>query len=251
VPVACLEIRDRGAPGGGRQPRSKEECDEPCLTIGRICTDDCSPVHHVYRSPLLRELLSCCDVDLPRVDHVSWQAWMGPGGPVPWDDFSDRIQVVDEDRADDGFAIWFTRPVRADTLTTASVILTTITQERLADYWVAGRVPVEVRPLAVTGGLASGVQLVPQRDWLGAEVRDSRSSLTDGVHIEITIRGQLLRDDCGHMLDAIPTDLGCAPCQGRPGDDVIWAIEVGERGAHDGPRGGRDPYASTRQGETT
>jgi hypothetical protein len=53
------------------------------------------------------------------------------------------------------------------------------------------------------------------------------------------------------MLDAVPTDLGCAPCQGRPGDDLIWAFEVGERGARDGSGGGRDPYESTRQGETT
>ena len=70
-----------------------------------------------YRSPLLRELLSCCDVNLPRVDHVSWPAWTGPGGPVPWNDFVARIQAADEDIADDGFTIWFTRPVRADALT--------------------------------------------------------------------------------------------------------------------------------------
>jgi hypothetical protein len=260
VPIACLEICDRGAPrgeGGGEEhgksyedhrPRPKQECDEPCLTIGGVCTDDCSPVHHVYRSPLLRELLSCCDVDLPRVDHVSWQEWLGLGSPVPWDELSDRLQAVDEGQAEDGFAIWFTRPVWADTLTTASVILTTITQERLADYWIDGRVPIEVRPLAVTGRLARGVQLVPQQDWLGAEVRDSRSSLTDGVRVEITLRGQLLRDDCGHMLDSIPTELGCAPCQGRPGDDLIWAFEVAERGAYDRPRTGRK---STRQGEKT
>jgi hypothetical protein len=178
------------------------------------------------------------------------------GGPVTWDEFSDRIQVVDEAHPEDGFAIWFTRPVRADTLTTASIILTAITQERLADYWMAGRVPIELHPLAVTGGLALGVQLVPQQEWLGAEVPDfttrpkARSSLMDGVRIEITVRGQLLRDDCGHMLDAVPPELGCAPCQGRPGDDLIWAFEVGERGAHDGPGDGRDSYESKRQGDT-
>ena len=132
------------------RPLPKGECDAPCLVIDRVCTDECSPVRHVYRSPLLRELLSCCDVDLPRVDHVSWQAWMELGGPAPWDEFSARIQVIDETDADDGFAIWFTRPVRADTLTTASVVLSAITQEELADYWMAGRVPIEVRPLEVS-----------------------------------------------------------------------------------------------------
>ena len=220
--------------------------------IDRVCTDECSPVRHVYRSPLLRELLSCCDVDLPRVDRVSWQEWTELGGPAPWDEFSARIQVVDETHADDGFAIWFTRPVRADTLTTASVVLSVMPQETLADYWMTRRVPIEaVRPLEVSGDLALGVQLVADEDWLKAEVTGRRSSLTDGFWLEITIRGQLLRDDCGHMLDAVPTDLGCAPCQGRPGDDLIWAFEVGKRGARDGSGGGRDPYESTRQGETT
>jgi hypothetical protein len=173
------------------------------------------------------------------------------GGPAPWNEFSARIQAIDETDADDGFAIWFTRPVRADTLTTASVVLSAITQEELADYWMAGRVPIEVRPLEVSGDLARGVQLVADAEWLDGEVTGKRSSLTDGFRLEITIRGQLLRDDCGHMLDAVPTDLGCAPCQGRPGDDLIWAFEVGERGARDGSGGGRDPYESTRQGETT
>lgn len=239
VPIACLEICDlseRVEKGG-----NKGEYDAPCLVIDRVCTDECSPVRHVYRSPLLRELLSCCDVDLPRVDHVSWQAWMELGGPAPWDEFSARIQVIDPPDADDGFAIWFSRPVRADTLTTASVVLSAITQEELADYWMAGRVPIEVRPLEVNGDLARGVQLVADAEWLNGEVTGKRSSLTDGFRLEITIRGQLLRDECGHMLDAVPTDIGCAPCQGRPGDDLIWAFDVGER----------DPYESTRQGETT
>ena len=53
--------------------------------------------------------------------------------------------VVHLDKADDGFAIWFTHPIRADTLTTASVIMTTLTQEPLADYWIAARVPIVVR----------------------------------------------------------------------------------------------------------
>jgi hypothetical protein len=173
------------------------------------------------------------------------------GGPAPWDELSARIQVIDETDADDGLAIWFTRPVRADTLTTASVVMSAITQEKLADYWLAGRVPIEVRPLEVSGELALGVQLVADAEWLEAEVTGKRSSLTDGFRLEITIRGQLLRDDCGHMLDAVPTDLGCAPCQGRPGDDLIWAFEVGGRGARDGSGGGPDPYDSTQQGETT
>lgn len=237
VPVACLEIGER----------ADDRYGESCLVIDRVCTDECSPVRHVYRSPLLRELISCCDVDAARVEHVSWQEWTDHGGPVPWDQLAARIRVTDEADADAGLAIWFTRPVRVDTLTTASVVLSAITQEALADYWTASRVPIEVRPLEVEDDLAAGVLLVADADWLDAEVTGRRSSLTYGFRLEITIRGQLLRDGCGHMLDAVPTDLGCAPCQGRPGGDRIWAFEVEERGRPDG-RGAS--YDSERQGET-
>ena len=40
----------------------------------------------------------------------------------------------------------------------------------MADYWMAGRVPIEVRPLEVSGELALGVQLVADAEWLDAEV---------------------------------------------------------------------------------
>ncbi|MBD3925676.1 hypothetical protein IEZ26_13670 [Nocardioides cavernae] len=260
VPIACVEIRDLrervekdGADPGGDTAKTKgdgwPESDARCLVIDRVCTDECSPVPHVYRNPLLLELLNCCDVALPRVERVSWPGWAGSGG-VSWDEFSTRIQVVDEGRAADGLAIWFTRPVRANTLTTASVLLTALTQEELADYWTSSRVPIEVRPLEPVGELARGVQLVADREWLAAEVTGRRSSLTDGFRLEITLRGQLLRDDCGHMLDAVPTDLDCTRCQRRPGDDLIWAFEVGERDARYDSGGAPDKNESTRQGES-
>jgi hypothetical protein len=258
VPIACVDLRERpvktdatrDADHAGARGSGRSEPDTRCLVIEKVCTDECSPVPHVYRNPLLLELLNCCDVALPRVDRVSWTGWTGPAGGVSWDEFSIRIQVVDESRAEDGLAVWFTRPVRADTLTTASVLLTALTQEKLADYWTSGRVPVEVRPLGLVGELARGVQLVPDSDWLAAEVTGRRSSLTGGFRLEITLRGQLLRDGCGHMLDAVPADVDCTRCQRRPGDDLIWAFEVGERDARYDSGGAPDQNESTRQGES-
>lgn len=241
VPIACLEIRDLHKDG--------EQGESPCYVVDRICTEECSPVRHVYRSPLLRELLDCCDVALPRVDQVSWKAWEELDGPTPWDDFANRIEVVDEAVADDGLAVWFDRPIRARTLTPASVVMAAVTQESLADYWTGGRVPMTLRPLEVTEGLARGVQLVADDEWLAAEVSGRRSSLISGFRLEITIRGQLLRDECGHMLDAVPTDVGCRPCQSRPGDDLVWAFEIAERGTPRPSGGGREQDEST--GETT
>ena len=187
------------ARGSGRS-----EPDTRCLVIEQVCTDECSPVPHVYRNPLLLELLNCCDVDLPRVDRVSWTGWTGPAGGVTWDEFSARIQVVDESR----------RRGRPRDLVHPSG------PGRHPDHGVgpphrphpgeAGRLldggPRADRgaPLGLVGDLARGVQLVPDSDWLAAEVTGRRSSLTGGFRLEITLRGQLLRDDCGHMLDAVP-----------------------------------------------
>ncbi|MDR7254313.1 hypothetical protein J2X46_003306 [Nocardioides sp. BE266] len=257
VPIACVEIRERGGkpdatPVAGHtraRGTGSSAPDARCLVIEEVCTDECSPVPHVYRNPLLLELLNCCDVTLPRVERVSWSEWTGPPGGVPWDEFSTRVQVGDESRAADGFAIWFTRPVRADTLTTASVLLTAFRQEELADYWESGRVPIEVRPLELVGEVARGVQLVADSEWLAAEVTGRRSSLTGGFRLEITLRGQLLRDDCGHMLDAVPTDVDCTRCQRRPGDDLIWAFEVGKRAPYDSG-GAPGQNESTRTGES-
>ncbi|MET0788011.1 MAG: hypothetical protein ABWY33_02100, partial [Cellulomonas sp.] len=208
VPIACLEIRDLHKDG--------EQGESPCYVVDRICTQECSPVRHVYRSPLLRELLDCCDVDMPRVDRVSWPAWWGMSSShVPWDDFVARIRDVDEDHPDDGFAIWFTRPVRKNTVTPSSVLLTVLVKEGRADYWEAARVPIAVHPLSVDGDLAGGVQLVPSSNWRRNETNDEWSSLEHGARLEITLRGQLIRDGCGHMLDAVPTDVGCRPCQSR------------------------------------
>lgn len=246
VPIACLELSDLHlGKQQGKQQNAGGEPEEPCLVIDRICTQECSPVRHVYRSPLLRELLDCCDVALPRVDHVSWQSWDELDGPVPWDEFESRVVVVDEADADEGLAIWFDRPIRVRTLTTASLLVAAVTQESLADYWTGGRVPLAIRPLQVADGLAQGAQLVADGDWRNAEVLGRRSSLFGGFRLEFTIRGQLLRDECGHMLDAVPPEIGCRPCQARPGDDLIWAFEVGERGAPGSAGGGRQPYEST------
>ena len=93
-PRACPSRASRSA----TSTRTGRRGEPPCLVVDRICTQECSPVRHVYRSPLLRELLDCCDVALPRVDHVSWESWEELDGPTPWDDFADRIEVVDEAR---------------------------------------------------------------------------------------------------------------------------------------------------------
>lgn len=229
IPVACVEVRDLtrtvdGAPVDGA-PVDDPAC-EPRYGFGRSA-DACSVRPYVYRAPLLYELLNCCDVELPSVRAVRFRRWLrdaqhGRIRPVPRSEFQ---EVLRHERL--WFSVLFTKPVVASTLHTSSVFLTAFIQDGRSDYWLPHQVPCHVFPLNVEGDLAKGVVLVPTREWIEAEVIGSRSSLDGGARFEFTIRGQLLRDECGQMFDARPLDIdGRARCQGRPGDDFVAVFHV-------------------------
>lgn len=240
VPIACVEIcdltddrhghgqeheHDRGQEP--RRPRTDPDCD-PCYGFCRRPPEVCRVRPFVYRNPLLYELASCCDVELAGVRSISWQEWIDSGwsSEVPWDEFERRITSTDS-----GFEIWFTRPIQVATINHASVFLTAVVAEDRTDYWMPQRVPLrDLVPLDRHRELASGVRLVPTSDWLSAEVTGRRSTLFDGARFELTVRGQLMRDECDQMLDARPLDIaGGARCQARPGDDFVSAFRVAAR----------------------
>lgn len=229
VPIACVEICDRAAgDASGYESSTGSPKDESCLAVCSVLTDQHKVVRHVYRTPLLYELINCCDVDLARVDRVSWAEWLAPGWqtPVRWDEFAARIGST---QPETGFSIRFTKPIRVDTIHDASIIAMAIPREPLADYWLARRIPMrEIRPIGRTGDVAMGALLLPTADWLQAEVTGTNSSLFPGARFEIVVRGQLLRDEYDRMLDARPPGVD-ERCQERPGDDFVSAFEVGRR----------------------
>jgi hypothetical protein len=226
---------DRGKPGddepGQADPSDPHHHEPHCDPKYGFCPSEpevCKVRPHVYRTPLLYELLNCCDVDLPRVRSVSWSAWLEHGwdAAVPWPEFKRRMLS-----STDGFAIWFTKPIEISTLHPGTIYLAAVYQEPRTDYWMVQRVPLrELRPLRRDGEYASGVQLVPEKDWIKAEIRGDRSTLFAGARFEVTVRGQLLRDECGQMLDARPLDIdSAARCQGRPGGDFTSVFRVAPR----------------------
>ena len=254
IPIACVEICDlapKEKPHEGKYPAGQQEeprHDEHEQNQTKDRMDDCEPKPveqlceprygfcpsrtetclvrpYVYRTPLLYELLNCCDVNLARVRDVSWRNWLAGGWAtrVPWDKFKARMTSDT-----DGFIVWFSKPILISTLHPGSVFLTAVIQERRSDYWMSQRIPMKgIRPLRREDDCAWGVQLVPEEDWIQAEITGRRSTLFNGVRIEFTLRGQILRDKCGQMLDARPLDIeSCARCQGRPGDDFISVFRV-------------------------
>jgi hypothetical protein len=267
VPLGCFEICDLANDDQGHPDHDHCEprygfCPEP--------VDACAVRPLVYRNPLLHELTNCCDVELARVEHVSWQDWLDAGWstPVPWRQFARRIiqsarrgpkgaedwdeadEVEDEEELEDdggneaehtdehfgkryGFEIWFSHPIKVETINDASIFLTAVVAEDRTDYLMSQRVPLrELTPLDYDYDerLARGVRLVPERDWIRAEIRGRRSTLFDGARFELTVRGQLLRDRCGQTLDARPLDITTdARGQARPGGDFVSAFQVGPR----------------------
>jgi hypothetical protein len=231
VPLACLRICDVAN-------RKEDEHEHPDDSGPAVV--DCEPHHGfcpstrpschvrplVYRNPLLYELANDCDVTFSRVRAISWQSWIDQGWstPVPWARFRDRIT---EDAP--GFEIRFSRPIQAATLHHGSILMVALYQEESADYWTAQQVPLRKLVLLdhdPAAGLASGVRLAPARDWLNAEVTGKRSNLYDGARFEVTVRGQLLRDACGQMLDARPIGIHSRTRQHRPGGDFVSAFRV-------------------------
>lgn len=215
VPIACVEICDLAE--AGCAPRYGFATETP---------EVCAVRPFVYRNPLLYELVKGCDVRLPRVESISWQDWIDRGwrDRIPWAEFAERIA--------EGLEIRFTRPIRTATIHDASIFVTALIQEDRADYWVGRILPMELVPLDEEGEMARGVRLVsdPRSDWLAAEVTGQRSTLFRGARFEVTIRGQLLRDACGRMLDARPLDIALTERgHERPGGDFVSAFRVARR----------------------
>ncbi|MBB2948483.1 hypothetical protein FB565_008266 [Actinoplanes lutulentus] len=242
VPLACVRICDLANRHAGEHDHDNEaeggyagHGHEPGHGYCPVQPGSCEVRPFVYRNPLLYELADGCDVRLPRVNEISWQDWIDDGWPakVPWADFRERIE--------EGLEIRFSRPVLVSTLHEASVFLTAVVAHPDVDYGEPRRVPTGwqgydgewrpgVEPIGVDEDLAWGVRLRPADDWLDAEVRGRRSNLFEGAHFELTVRGQLLRDECGRTLDARPVGAR-GPRAARPGGDFVSVFQVAARPA--------------------
>lgn len=254
VPLACVEICDLTGDHGSKQDDAPDHEAADCERRWGFCPDSKPDTIRirplVYRNPLLYELTRCCDIDPPRVKEISWQDWVNrgwKGDPVPWNAFADV--VADPDR---GFIVRFTKPVDAATLHEASFFITVFYPDDDA-AWRSYRVPASSIVPEGQSGNVDVARLIPdQGEWLRSEVKGKRSHLFDGCRIEVTIRGQLVRDECGRMLDARPIGLECdTSCQARPGADFVTVFQVAAR--HDDQQGSRPSFegTSTAQQATT
>lgn len=206
IPIACLEVRNLC---------ENPKCD-PQWGFGEVL-ETCEVRPWVYRTPLLYELIKGCQNDLARVESVNWGEIPGSAGGWPddvtWEQFAGALRAGPE--------IIFTKAVRTDTVHPGSVFLTAILWERQADYMLTRRIPASLQPVDADNGFAKTFRLRVNLDWIRNEI-DTRSELKSGGRVELTIRGQMIRDRCDNLLDALP--LGYeprTPPHSRPGGDFV------------------------------
>jgi hypothetical protein len=229
IPIACVEIRNL--------------CDDPKCPprwgIGEV-NETCEARPWVYRTPLLYELIKGCQDDLARVESVAWGTIRSSsdGWPddVPWEAFAEAMRQGPE--------IAFTSAVRTETVHPGSVFLSAILWERQADYLLTRRIPAVAQPIDAEGGFATRFRLKVNPGWIKNEI-ESRSELKTGGRVELTVRGQMIRDRCGNMLDGLP--LGYeprTPPHGRPGDDFVALLRFAAETRAPSPPPEPEPEAS-------
>ncbi|SPH23954.1 hypothetical protein DEA8626_03031 [Defluviimonas aquaemixtae] len=242
-------------PDKGGSGREKDDCDDdgpPDCRKPTTC--DMRPV--AYRAPLLYELINDTDVYLPKVKSYSWQR----SALGEWDtrmsleEFADRVKACNFDHdekctdnpgMDEGFHVAFDRPVDKETLHPLSVIMEVYLRENRTNShgqavvvnWKEYRVPLLIKPDLDRRDpdCATGFHLCISEGWLEYIIGDIRNCAAAGqlVRVEITLRGQAIRDKCGCMMDAQPVELDCRDhCgrktgQARPGGNWISTFRVG------------------------
>ena len=214
--------------------RPKPDTADDCGCDTPSC--DMRPV--AYRAPLLYELINDADVDLPRVVKYSWSEWaLGKWTTrMPVDVFEKNVLACvthpdghhENISGGEGFIIAFSKPVDAETLHPLSVLFDLYIRENeydadfddeLAVNWKQYRVPVAIEPLVDRRdpGRAIGVRICPKKNWWSYAERLIKQCASEGqlARAEITLRGQMIRDKCGCMLDARPPELTCRDHCGR------------------------------------
>jgi hypothetical protein len=207
----------------------KKECGSR-FAFGPDTPKVCAYRPYVYRNPLLFELIRGCHVDLARVKTVRPNEWINLpwDAPLPWLAFDTAIKR--------GPQVWFTKPILKQTLDPRSVFMTAIVREQDSSFRDVLRIPADIVPLqedgrdAVLNEHAAGIRFKVSQDWLRMQIESELSRFDFGATIELTIRGALLRDKCGNVLDGRP--LTSPPERhgiAMPGDDFVVAFRVQRR----------------------
>ena len=241
IPLACVELCDFG-----------EKC-EPRYGYEVGKTKGCGHRPFVYRNDLLLDLIRGCHVDLVRVKDISFRDWIDNTWtePVAWEEFRRRVLKSSDEghhgherhkeeeehhhhhhgNPEEGFTVWFSKPVQAKTIHHNSVFLTAMVREPDSYFEDVLRIPVKhMHLINEHDDCAEGVQLIFSEDWKRNQIHSDISRFNFKFTVELTVRGSLIRDRNGCMLDGRPLDIQYPMCgQEMPGDDFIVSFRVAQR----------------------
>jgi len=192
IPLACIVVREVND--------DRKDCDDS-YEFAPAEPSICKHRPHVYRNPLLYELLNNCHRDLPRVHDLSFRLFLQSTweNPVPWEQFAREVER--------GFEIVFSKPIRTSTLHRSSIYITALVGEHESHFLDELRLPVESMEFpGAADGYSKRVRITFPAIWLRRQILDPKSRFETGALIECTIRGAMLRDRCDCMLNAMPLE---------------------------------------------
>lgn len=241
--LACVVIDNRA------HSTSHNKNPEPRWGFAQEAPKICGYRCPVYRNSLLYELINGCHLDHARVSEISCKEsgrkkstpgqkedksdiedWLKTSfeKPVSWQQFCDAIEG--------GIVIRFSKPIKASTIHDASIFATAVVRDKDTYFQGVWRLPVEVMKKldlqkdSEGEDYVQGICLEFDKKWSYNQLKTEVTRFNFGAVIEITVRGAMLRDICGNMLDGRPLDCPQeTPGQAMPGGDFVAAFCVENR----------------------
>lgn len=226
VALACLTLSQ------------DNECKQWRITA---VTDACGPRRLVKRADLLFDLIRGCD--LTRISRISWAGWHRAGKRVDWQAFEDYFAKERSQRGGcvTAFEVWFSRPVRKETVTPDCFAMTFLLRESEGGWELPLRAPIlRIEHGADPGDppeLVRSARLVVSWKWVGDAIRGPATRFEHaGSSVEIEIRGDFILDCNGQALDANPRGALPAPTgNGTPGGTYLSRFDLTEKPVRSDP----------------
>src|SRR5260370_26663469 len=142
--------------------------------------DACTYRKLVYRNPLLFDLIDCYHGDLPHIVDFSWRKDVYPKHSTTFEHFVSMIE--------NGLTVTFDAAMDPGSPTRCTFLVTFLREEEGTGSVIGRPIPASKIECGQQGACFHA-KFVADPDWIGDELKSSKTELADGVTVEITLRG--------------------------------------------------------------